>query len=479
MILTQISAEARPTLKLALPLIIAFLGQQLIAIVDTFVSGQLGVEVLAAVSLGNALFFLITIFPIGLLKGLDPIIAQALGAQRPQLAWSACRRGIGLALLLSTITALILAISSCEGWPWSPPSTVSDYVSDYLLGRGWCVPLILVHTCLRSFLQAHERGGAILLGTGISNLLNLSLSVYLGGGDRLFYQIFGWELGWGFSGWGALGIGVASSIVLFVEVLFLLGIAWRMDHKSDPEIMSDTPEGATGERSISGSWVTSWRELCHIGIPIGGSMLSEGGVFCISTLIVSAWSTVSIGAHQVVMILCTTSFMICLGVANATCVRVGLAFGAQDRVRARAATCVGLCLSVTVMTCSAFAFTMWSQELAGLLTTDQEVIALCVDLLQIVIIFQLFDGVQTTTAAALRGAGYTRVPLISAFISHWGVGLPLGLYLAFVLKLEVVGLWWGLSGGLISAALILTSSFFWLTRSSLMNNGEGHDVNKP
>jgi len=463
--MTHLSPEIRPTLKLAIPLVIAFLGQQLITIVDTFVSGQLGVEVLAAVSLGNALYWMVTIFPIGLLMGLDPIISQALGTRQYALAWRACRRGIGLALILSTLTTAVLMISAIEGWPWSPSGPVSEHLSAYIWGRAWCVPLVLMHTCLRSFLQAHERGGVILVGTVISNILNLSLSVYLSGGDALFSRIFGWNsLETGFAGWGTIGIGIASTIVLAVDVSFLSWVAWRMQRPSSTHSVLEDQTEDHDQESIP-SLINAWRSLCRIGAPIGGSMLSEGGVFCLSTLLVSVWSTVSIGAHQIVLQLCSTSFMICLGIASATCVRVGLAFGAQDRIRARATALVGLSLSIMVMLCSAIIFMTWGRELAGILTIDQEVISLCVKLLWIVVIFQIFDGIQTTVAAALRGAGYTRVPLISAVISHWGVGLPLGLYLAFGLKLEVVGIWWGLSGGLICAAIILTSSFFWLTRA--------------
>ena len=88
-------------------------------------------------------------------------------------------------------------------------------------------------------------------------------------------------------------------------------------------------------------------------------------------------------------------------------------------------------------------------------------IALCAELLVIVILFQIFDGVQVTLAAALRGAG--RRSAIPALVSHWMIGLPLGLYLAFWAGLEVVGLWWGLSGGLISLA-DLDHRVLWLTR---------------
>ena len=84
-----VKTELRPITKLAIPLIIAFLGYQLMGLVDTFVSGQLGVETLAATSLANALFWVTTIFPMGILMGLDPIVAQALGSsQGPEMAES-------------------------------------------------------------------------------------------------------------------------------------------------------------------------------------------------------------------------------------------------------------------------------------------------------------------------------------------------------------------------------------------------------
>ena len=92
-------------------------------------------------------------------------------------------------------------------------------------------------------------------------------------------------------------------------------------------------------------------------------------------------------------------------------------------------------------------------------------INLCIKLMGVAVIFQIFDGVQVTVAGALRGAGFTKIPLFSALISHWGIGLPLGLYFAFYRDLEVLGLWWGLSSGLICASILLTSAFFWCTRA--------------
>ena len=460
-----VKTELKPITKLAIPLIIAFLGYQLMGLVDTFVSGQLGVETLAATSLANALFWVTTIFPMGILMGLDPIVAQALGAQNPTQAWQACKDGLGLALIFSIATIPLLLYFSAQGWPWSPQGVVSEQLLEYMQGRIYCVPLLLVHTCVRCFLQAHERGSIILLGTGMSNIFNLFLSVYLGGGDELLQRFDLPPLGYLESGYGAYGVGLASSIVLCAEVTLLCLQSRKIGlSTSEPELQTlDHHETKISHDRL----IQRWKTLIRIGTPVGGSMLSEGGVFSSSTLIVSAWAPVVIGAHQVTMQIASTTFIISLGVANATTVRVGHAVGAKNWRRAQGAGLVGMLFSLVMMSCSAICFLTLGEALAGIITMDQKVIELAAELLMIAAAFQLFDGIQVTAAAALRGAGLTKIPLYSAIISHWGVGLPLALTMAFYVDLEVHGLWWGLCGGLFTAAVILSIQFFRVTQSAL------------
>ena len=71
-------------------------------------------------------------------------------------------------------------------------------------------------------------------------------------------------------------------------------------------------------------------------------------------------------------------------------------------------------------------------------------------------IFQLADGAQAVGAGMLRGLQDTRVPMIYAAFGYWGVGLPLGVALAFGTSLRGVGIWIGLATGLgVVAALML------------------------
>ena len=80
---------------------------------------------------------------------------------------------------------------------------------------------------------------------------------------------------------------------------------------------------------------------------------------------------------------------------------------------------------------------------------------LATTLLGIAGFFQVFDGIQVSTAGALRGLKDTRAPMLIGFFSYWAVGLGTGYVLAFRVELAAVGLWWGLVVGLLFASLLL------------------------
>ena len=84
-------------------------------------------------------------------------------------------------------------------------------------------------------------------------------------------------------------------------------------------------------------------------------------------------------------------------------------------------------------------------------------------LLFICSVFQLFDGLQTVATGALRGLGDTRTPMVANLIGHWCLGLPIGYYLCFSRAWGVVGLWTGLSIGLIFVGAVLL--FVWKAQS--------------
>ena len=116
-------------------------------------------------------------------------------------------------------------------------------------------------------------------------------------------------------------------------------------------------------------------------------------------------------------------------------------------------------LGVGFMACAALAFLVVPAQIIGLFTRAPEVMALGITLLFVAAYFPLFDGLQGVATGVLRGLGDTRTPMLSNLAAHWLVGLPIGYALCFLSGWGVVGLWIGLSLGLVGVGLVLLSTW--------------------
>ncbi|HEX2060836.1 MAG TPA: MATE family efflux transporter, partial [Thermoanaerobaculia bacterium] len=101
--------EFRELFRLATPLAAAQAGTQLMGLVDVAVLGRLGARELAAAGLSNAVFFAFSVMGIGMVMGVDPMIAQAVGAGDGARARRLMWQGVWLALIVTAVLTLILA----------------------------------------------------------------------------------------------------------------------------------------------------------------------------------------------------------------------------------------------------------------------------------------------------------------------------------------------------------------------------------
>jgi MATE family multidrug resistance protein len=80
-------------------------------------------------------------------------------------------------------------------------------------------------------------------------------------------------------------------------------------------------------------------------------------------------------------------------------------------------------------------------------------------LLFIAAIFHIFDGLQVVGLGILRGMKDPRVPMYIAVFSYWLVGVPAAYLLAFVFDMGGIGVWVGITFGLVTAAAALLHRF--------------------
>jgi MATE family multidrug resistance protein len=107
------------------------------------------------------------------------------------------------------------------------------------------------------------------------------------------------------------------------------------------------------------------------------------------------------------------------------------------------------------MATAATVFLLAPAALMRAFTDDPAVIQLGIGLLFVAAVFQLFDGLQGVTTGALRGLADTHTAMMWNLAGHWIIGLPFGYLLCFHRGYGVVGLWWGLSTGLMICGVAL------------------------
>jgi multidrug resistance protein, MATE family len=437
-------------LALAAPVVMAELGWVTMGMVDTLMVGRLGAGAIGAVGLASMLFFAVAVFAMGLLLGLDPLVAQAFGADRIDDCHRWLVTGVWLGVLVALpIVAVVFAINLSLG-AWGLPPEVLTLTRPYLSVLTWSLPPLLLYVAFRRYLQAMNIVGPVMIALVAANVVN---------------AVANWILIFGHAGAPAMGVRGSAYATLLARIFmaaYLLVVIVRHEARVVPRLR-ETPMGLD---------VARLRELFRLGLPAAGQAVLEVGVFAAATALAGRVSANALAAHQIALNMAALTFMVPLGISSAAAVRVGQAVGRGDPKGAMSAGWTAIVIGVAFMATAASVFLVVPRALISAFTTDAAVLRIGVALLFVAAAFQLFDGLQGVTTGALRGLGDTRTAMMWNLAGHWLVGLPLGYLLCFRWGLGVVGLWWGLSAGLMICGIALI--LVWIkegTRLSRLSSG--------
>ena len=438
--------DVRPTLVLAVPLVLVQLLQMSMSFVDVAMVGRLGTGALAAIVLGSTTYFTLSLVCVGVLVAVQPTVAQAVGAGDDAGAGRGARQGLWLATLLGVPFTVGLGWADELFLATGQAPETAALAGAYVGAIRWGFLPNLWFTALRGLAEGDARPRPVLAVTLVGALANAGLNYVL---------MFG---AWGVPALGLVGTGWSSAIttgLLFVALAFYVRRGPLARFRVFSGLRRPDPE-ALGA-------------LFRLGWPIGVGFGLEAGLFTAATLVAGRLPNheVALAAHQIALNAASVTFMVPLGIGMAGGIRVGQAAGAGDRAGAARAGWTAAALGAAFMTLSATLFWLrpeWVIRLYAGSSPDPAVTGLATALLGIAAVFQLFDGVQAAVAGALRGLKDTRVPMAIAAIAYWGVGLSVGGGLGLGAGLGARGLWWGLTLGLAVAAVGLSARFARQTR---------------
>jgi MATE family multidrug resistance protein len=440
--------EIRRTATLAAPLVAGHVSTGLIGFVDSSIAGQHGTDTLAAVAVGTALFWLPMMVPMGTLMAMPPAVSQLDGAGRREEIGPLFRQALWLAAGLGLLMFAFLTFVPAALAPFGIAPGIVPGATAFLHGIRWGVPALTCYLAMR------------YLAEGLHWTLPTML---LGGGGLLVLVPLGYVLTFGVFGLpelGAGGLGIASSVMMWMQA-----IAFALVHARAPRMRPlhvfarfEAPQ----PRVIRG--------LLATGLPIGVTVLMEGGLFIATALLVARLGPVPAAAHQIAINVASLCFMVPLAVAEATTVRVGHALGRGDAHGVRRAALAGYAIVLATQLLSAIALIAGNHAVVSLYTHDAAVAALAASLLLYAAAFQFPDGIQVLSAGALRGLRDTRIPMVLAALAYWGVGMPLGATLGLGLlggsPWGPRGMWAGLIAGLSVAAVLLCGRFVRSSRAT-------------
>lgn len=445
-----IRAEVAATLALGWPLILTNLAQTGLATLDVMLLGRLGAEALAAGTLGANLYFGALIFGIGLASAVAPMAAQAVGRKLHSVRElrRTVRAGFWAATLVTPPTWLLLWHGENLFLAMGQAPNLAREAGRFLHGMLWGTWPMLLAAVLRFFLAALGRPRPALV-VGLASLpVNLGLALWLMQG------------GLGVPALGIVGTGIASSLTSLLVLAGLVAVVLLDRRLRRYRVLGRLWRGDAARLA------TIWR----LGLPIGGTLLFEVGLFNAAAFVMGRFGEGSLAAHAIALQVAALCFMVPLGLAQAATVRVGRAYGAGDAEGVGRAGWTALALAAGFMGAIGLVQLLAPRLLVAAFLdvgdpANAPVVEAAVVFLALSALFAVADGVQAAAAGMLRGLNDTRVPMWLAGAGYWGIGAPLGLSLAFGAGLGGVGIWIGLAAGLAVVAVLLVLR--WVRRDRL------------
>lgn len=443
-----INNHIKNTIYLAWPLVITQVGYIITGMVDTVFLGKIGATEQAACILSNNLYILLLVFGIGVSYATTPLVTSANQNMDLLKKASLFKNSIFLNVSVSIICFIVLFLSSgLLKYMHQPEDVIKLAVPFFNVLIFSMIPISLFFTC-KQYCEGLSNTRMALFISIIGNVINIVLN-YL-----LIYGKFGFpELGYIGSAWASF----ISRVFMGFSFLYLI-----FKSPVTKEISAVYNKVKINKKELF--------HLAKIGLNAGLQLTFEVAAFVIAGLMAGTFGKEQIDAHGIALSIAAFTYMFASGISSASSIRVGI-YKAQDNwLEIKQAAFSSIKLVMLIMGGFAILFLMINNFLPKVFSSDLQIVNLASKLLIIAALFQLFDGIQVTIVGILRGLEDFKIPTLISLVGYWIIALPLAYWLAFILKLETVGVWIGLLVSLIFAAIVLFWRLNYLINKNLKIN---------
>jgi MATE family multidrug resistance protein len=434
-------------LALSWPILVGQLAVIGNGVIDTAMTSRFSALDLAALAVGASIYISVFVGASGVLQALAPTIGQLFGARKFLKVGLEVKQGLWLASFLTIAGSVVLAfpqpfLSIAQASPELNAKTTA-----YLQILAFALPATLAFKVYSALTTAVGRPKILMVLQIATLLLKIPL-------NALF--IFG---GLGIAARGGPGCALATTILAWVTLI----AAWLM--------LRHSPFYREFQIFGSGFVWPKWpaqRALLTLGIPMGLSYLIEVTAFTFMALYIARLGATAVAGHQIAANFGTVLYMVPLSIASAAGILVAQEVGAGEYAIARRVGNSGIALAASLSLVIGIAVFLARTQIVRAYTSDASIAAAAVPLLVYIGFYQVFDGIQVTSAFILRAYRIALVPTIIYAVALWGVGLGGGYLLGFnigglvPLSLQgAAGFWFGNS---VSITLVAGGLFWYLRK---------------
>ena len=201
------------------------------------------------------------------------------------------------------------------------------------------------------------------------------------------------------------------------------------------------------------------RRIVRIGFPalVSGTQRTFSLFFVV--LFMAPFGTVAVAAHTLCQRVEIFLFIMGMAFGTASGVLVGqnLGAGQPERAEKGAWLAVGLVEGIALIT--SVVLLLWPEGIIHIFSSEPALVAEASIYLRIAAAGYVVLGFMTVLMNSLSGAGDTVPTMVIGTLTTWAVTLPLAYYLPQITDLGVLGVRWGMSAGMIFAAVAYTAYF--------------------
>src|SRR6201994_3708410 len=306
-------SELRALLLLAIPVVLSELGWIGMTVVDTIMVGRLSPAAIGAVGISSAIFYTPALFGIGLLLGLDTLVAQAFGRGDFDDCHRALAQGVYLAMAFTPIAMLLVGFAPHLFPLLGITDAVRAPAQEYIQWLNFSALPLLIYVAFRRYLQGVGKVRPVTFALISANLVN-----WFGNWALIYGKL-------GLPAMGVRGSALSTCVARVYMAAVLVWWAWKHERERGHPLFAHWPGGRPAQ----------FRRLLILGWPAASQLLFEVGAFSLATLMAGRLSPDILGAHQIVLNSASLTYMVPLGVSAAAAISVGHGVGAGDRARAR------------------------------------------------------------------------------------------------------------------------------------------------